>query len=87
MNSPAWKNQCFAPDKIPSAIPESEYVAPTTSITSNDNRKNWTDCQETAQWLGGLEIPTRLLESLGLGGSTGQFRTNFFECVSVNVQF
>ena len=40
------------------------------SLTSNDQRKNWTDYQETAQWLSGVEIPLRVLETLGVGGSS-----------------
>ena len=65
----------FALSCIPCAIPESEYIAPMSQkFTSNDNRKNWSDIQETAQWLGGCDIPRRLLESLQIGGASPELR-------------
>lgn len=69
VGSLAWKNQAFKPDGLPCAIPESDYVAPNyANMTSNDARKNWTDVQETSQWLGGVDVPQKLLEALGVGG-------------------
>ena len=38
-------------------------------MQSNDARKNFTDFQETAQWLGGLSVPLKLLEALNVGGT------------------
>ncbi len=67
----------FAASSVPNAIPESEYVAPMSQkLTSNDNRKNWSDTQETAQWLGGMDVPRRLLESLQIGGSGSELRSD-----------
>ncbi|CAK9061090.1 Uncharacterized protein SCF082_LOCUS32063, partial [Durusdinium trenchii] len=52
--SHAWRYQSL-PDPLPSPLAENEYVAPVTKgqLTSNDQRKNYTDLQETAQWLSG----------------------------------
>ena len=72
MSSAAWKHQAFRPDALPTAIEQSDFVAPSsTSITSHDTRKNFTDVQETAQWLGGVDVPTKILETLGVGSSAG----------------
>ena len=67
INSPAWKLQAF-PGSLPDAIPESEYQCPTSGLQSNDQRRNWTDYQETSQWLGGIDLPRKMLEALSLGG-------------------
>ena len=70
----------FSPSCIPCAIPESEYIAPMSQkFTSNDNRKNWSDIQEKAQWLGGCDIPRRLLESLQIGGASPELRCEINE--------
>ena len=76
VSSAAWKHQAFRPDALPTAIAESDFVAPSsTSITSHDTRKNFTDVQETAQWLGGVDVPTKLLESLGVNGTSAGLRS------------
>ena len=69
MASHAWRYQSL-PDPLPSPLAENEYVAPVTKgqLTSNDQRKNYTDLQETAQWLSGVDIPLKMLEALGVGG-------------------
>ena len=67
--SHAWRYQSL-PDPLPSPLAENEYVAPATKgqLTSNDQRKNYTGLQETAQWLSGVDIPAKMLEALGVGG-------------------
>ena len=55
------------------AINENQFVVPgllTGQIFSSaEGRRNYTDLQETAQWLGGQDVPTKILEELlkGLG--------------------
>ena len=67
VQSTAWKLQLLADP--PQAIAESAFVAPSTNMASNDTRKNYTDYQETAQWLGGTDFPRKLLSSLGISGT------------------
>jgi len=55
---------------LPEAIPESAYLCPSAGMLSNDQRKNFTDMQETAQWLGGLDIPSKFLKALGIHGQS-----------------
>lgn len=51
--------------ETPRAIEESEFVVPMASgVSSAEGRRNYTDLQETAQWLGGLEIPKCILKDL-----------------------
>ena len=33
-------------------------------VSSAEGRRNYTDVQETAQWLGGTEIPNAILQAL-----------------------
>lgn len=68
VNTTAWKLQAFPEGSLPEAIPESDYVCPSAGLQSNDQRRNWTDYQETAQWLGGIDMPKKMLDALGLGG-------------------
>ena len=50
---------------LPKAIDEQDLCVPSQrGLAANTCRRNFTDAQETAQWLGGVEVPTRLLESL-----------------------
>ena len=50
---------------LPKAIDEQDFCVPSQrGLAANTCRRNFTDAQETAQWLGGVEVPTRLLESL-----------------------
>ena len=70
MNSHAWRFQTL-PDPLPHPLNESEYCVPMQrNFSSNDNRKNYTDMQETAQWVSGVEIPCAILEALGIGGAS-----------------
>ncbi|CAJ1348206.1 unnamed protein product [Effrenium voratum] len=48
----------------PKAIPEAQFVVPGGVAFSNEARKNYTDLQETAQWLGGVHIPRSILSTL-----------------------
>lgn len=65
----------FSPNCLPNAIPESEYVAPVTQIlTRNDQRKNWSDIQETAQRMRRTDVPRRLMENLQIGGPSSEPR-------------
>ena len=51
------------------AIQESEFVVPNggAALSSHEGRRNFTDVQETAQWLGGCEIPAAILQALTAG--------------------
>eukprot|EP00435_Cladocopium_sp_Y103_P022300 s1179_g5.t1 len=49
----AWRCQSLQSNNIPVGLAEADYVAPSPGLSSHDQRKNWTDFQETAQWLGG----------------------------------
>ena len=67
-NSSLWKLQGLALDEVPQALPEGEFSVPATKsyLVSNDSRRNLTDIQETAQWLGGKNIFSKILSaSLG----------------------
>lgn len=66
--STAWKIQTFQGD-LPAAIPEAEYLTPTAGWQSNDQRRNYTDLQETSQWLGGVDVGRKLLQALGINGN------------------
>ena len=68
VQSNAWKMQVL--NELPQAISESAFLAPSSNLTSNDTRKNFTDMQETAQWLGGTDIPRKLLQSMGVHGTS-----------------
>ncbi len=51
----------------PKAIQESQFVVPgvmTGVVSSAEGRRNYTDVQETAQWLGGQEVPSQILTDL-----------------------
>lgn len=76
ITSTAWKLQAFTEGNLPEAIPESEYLCPSSGLQSNDQRRNWTDMQETAQWVGGMDIPRKLLEHLNLGGPSRDLSFN-----------
>lgn len=69
VHSTAWKTQSFVGD-LPVAIPESEYLTPPAGLLSNDQRKNFTDMQETAQWLGGVDVARKILSALGVHGTS-----------------
>ena len=64
--SELWKLQGLNYENLPKAIGESAFTVPSQRafFTGNDCRRNLTDQQETAQWVTGEEVFTRLLESL-----------------------
>ncbi|CAJ1440263.1 unnamed protein product [Effrenium voratum] len=66
--SPLWQKQALAVKDFPFAIQEKDFIIPGDSLLhSNDQRRNLTDFQETAQWLGGVGVPKAIFKSL-LGG-------------------
>ena len=59
-------------DTLPKAISEDDFEVPeATSLRSGETRRSYTDKEETAQWLGGVDVPRCLLDQVtaGLGGS------------------
>lgn len=62
--SKLWQNQVVSSPAR--AIDESQFVIPGLSIvaSSAEGRRNYTDCQETSQWLGGDQIPQLILDDL-----------------------
>lgn len=68
-NSGLWKLQGLALDEVPQALPEAEFSVPATKsyLVSNDSRRNLTDIQETAQWIAGKNVFSKIL-SATLGG-------------------
>ncbi|CAK9115722.1 unnamed protein product [Durusdinium trenchii] len=61
--SKLWQTQVTS--SSPRAIDESEFIVPATGgVSSAEGRRNYTDLQETSQWLGGLEIPKVILGDL-----------------------
>ena len=70
-SSSLWLRQSLQPSQFPSALNEKDFVVPGTgaeSLLSNDQRRNLTDHQETAQWCGGVMVPKNLLTALFSGG-------------------
>lgn len=59
-----WGRQALDPAGFPLAINEREFVVPGEGILCHDQRRNLTDQQETAQWLGGLHVPKAILTAL-----------------------
>jgi hypothetical protein len=57
-----WTRQVL--QDFPSAIAEKDFVVPGDVLLSHCERRNLTDLQETAQWLGGLSVPRSVLKSL-----------------------
>ncbi|CAK9100995.1 unnamed protein product [Durusdinium trenchii] len=70
--SSLWLRQVL--QQFPAAIPESQFVVPSQSILSHSERRNLTDLQETAQWLGGINVPRMVLKSL-MSGVKNSFGT------------
>ena len=62
--SKLWQSQLVS--SAPRAIDESEFIIPGCNaiVSSAEGRRNYTDVQETAQWIGGLEIPKLILKDL-----------------------
>ena len=66
--SPLWQKHALAVKDFPFAIQEKDFIIPGDSLLhSNDQQRNLTDFQETAQWLGGVGVPKAIFKSL-LGG-------------------
>ena len=61
-----WKHQGFSLDSFPQALAEGDFAVPSAKahLQCNDSRKNWTDAQETAQWLSGEAVYGQILKSL-----------------------
>ncbi|CAE6916132.1 unnamed protein product [Symbiodinium sp. CCMP2456] len=55
-----WAQQITKP-AVP--IQESSFVVP-GALPTFESKRNMTDAQETAQWLGGTEVPQQILEAL-----------------------
>lgn len=60
-SSKLWQGQLVTGQ--PKAIQESQFVVP-GAVSSAEGRRNYTDVQETAQWLGGIDVPTQILKDL-----------------------
>ena len=60
--SSLWQRQVL--QDFPAAIQEKEFVVPSDSLLSHQERRNLTDLQETSQWLGGIGVPRAVLKSL-----------------------
>lgn len=63
-SSDLWLRQAFEAGTFPAAIPESQFQVPGEGLTSHDGRRNLTDLQETAQWLGGSAVAKSILKGL-----------------------
>jgi len=64
-SSQLWREQLLPTVCRP--LEESEFVIPGCAQSSAEGRRNYTDVQETAQWLGGSQIPSAILASLTSG--------------------
>ena len=63
-----WNRQALAPASFPPALPDRDFVAPGgDTLHCHDGRRNFTDLQETAQWLGGINVPKAILTALCSG--------------------
>lgn len=62
--SKLWQSQIVSTPAR--AIDESSFVVPglSTVASSAEGRRNFTDVQETGQWLGGEHIPQLILQDL-----------------------
>ncbi|CAE6950443.1 unnamed protein product [Symbiodinium sp. CCMP2592] len=60
-----WCKQALQQSQYPAALEERDFIVPGGNLwSSNEGRRNLTDQQELAQWLGGLSVPTQILSSL-----------------------
>ena len=62
--SKLWQSQLVS--SLPRALDESEFIIPGCHalVSSAEGRRNYTDVQETSQWMGGTEIPKLILKDL-----------------------
>ena len=74
-SSDLWTRQALAPGNFPAALQEREFVVPGEQLLSHDGRRNLTDLQETAQWLGGVSVAKSIL--VALLGNLEQFVISF----------
>ena len=64
-NSKLWTCQLVSGQ--PKAIQEQDFIVPganSGAMSSAEGRRNYTDVQETAQWLGGIDLPLLVLKDL-----------------------
>ena len=61
-----WRHQGFPLDSFPAALAEADFAVPSAKshLQCNDARKNWTDAQETSQWLSGEALYVQILKSV-----------------------
>jgi len=62
--SDLWTRQALAPGHFPAALQERDFIVPGEQLLSHDGRRNLTDLQETAQWLGGIPVAKSILMAL-----------------------
>ena len=75
--SKLWQNQVTSVS--PRAIDESEFiVAGSGMMSSAEGRRNYTDLQETSQWLGGFEFCEVILRDLLPLSCLSLFTSDFF---------
>lgn len=64
-SSKLWLSQLTT---VATVIPEAEFIVPGMMTgqcgSSAEGRRNYTDLQETSQWLGGVDIPSKVLDDL-----------------------
>ncbi len=63
-SSSLWLRQSLPSGGFPLALSEKEFIVPGEAFTCNDTRRNYSDLQETAQWLGGAAVPKAILTAL-----------------------
>ena len=64
MSSDLWKLRGLKPP-FPPALAEADFKVPTQgTFLTNSTRRNYTDAQETAQWLGGSAVLQAVLRNL-----------------------
>ncbi|CAK9079028.1 unnamed protein product [Durusdinium trenchii] len=54
----------LASGTFPAALQEGDFIVPGDTLHCNDSRRNYTDFQETSQWLGGPAVPKAILSNL-----------------------
>ena len=63
-SSSLWLRQALEPAGFPLAINERDFVIPGEGMLCHDQRRNLSDQQETAQWLGGQQVPKSIISAL-----------------------
>lgn len=62
--SDLWRHGGIEPREAPCIVPESEWLVPDEELRSNVGHRSYTDYQQTTQWAGGCDIPTKVLTHL-----------------------